>query len=65
MLTEARNGKELSEVVFINQINSPPLPWAKDPSKRRLRVIPNGYSRVLPQSPPPPPQRNPGPHPLP
>ena len=37
-LTEARDGKELSGVVIIKQINSPPLPWAKDPSKRRLRA---------------------------
>ena len=51
-LTEARDGKELSVVVIIEQINSPPLPWAKDPSKRRLRA------QILPQPPPPRPRGN-------
>ena len=58
-LTEARDGKELSGVVIIEQINSPPLPWAKDPSKRRLRA------QILPQPPPPHPRGNQGHIPLP
>ena len=58
-LTEARDGKELSGVVIIKQINSPPLPLAKDPSKRRLRA------QILPQPPPPRPQQNRGHNPLP
>ena len=59
-LTEARDGKELSGVVIIKQINSPTLPWAKDPSKRRL------LARRIPPSPPPPrPSGNPGHTPLP
>ena len=57
-LTEARGGKKLSGVVFINQINSPPLPWVKDSFKHSLSTY------VVPQSPPPPSQRNPAPHPL-
>ena len=51
-LIEARNGKELSGVVSINQINCPPLPQVKD------RAPP-----VSSQSPPPSPQGNPGHHP--
>lgn len=47
-LTETRDGKELSGVVIIKQINGPPLPWAKDPSKRRLKAV------ILSQPPPPP-----------
>ena len=68
-IIEARDGKKLSGVVIIKQINSPTLPWAKDSSKRRLRAT------ILPQSPPPPakpsgpppprPRGNPGPTPLP
>ena len=58
-LTEARDGKELSGVVIIKQINSPPLPWAKDPSKRRLSA------QILPQPPPPRPKGNPGHNPVP
>ncbi|KAF3959771.1 hypothetical protein CMV_015443 [Castanea mollissima] len=59
-LTEARDGKDLSKVVIIKQINSPLLPWAKDPSKRGLRVV----TLSPPQGPPkmarPPPPRLPG-----
>lgn len=58
-LTKVRDEKELSGVAFINQINSPPLPWVEDSFKRSLSMS------VVPQSPPPPPQRNPSPHPLP
>ena len=58
-LTEGRDGKELSGVVIIKQINSPPLPWAKDPSKRRLSA------QILPQPPPPRPRQNRGHNPLP
>ena len=54
-LTEARDVKELSGVVIIKQINSPTLPWAKDPSKRRLIVM---KKPRRPSSPPPP--RSPG-----
>ena len=53
-LTEARNGKELSGVVSINQINCPPLPYVK-----------GGIGPYIPaQSPPPSPQRNSGHQPL-
>ncbi|KAM4107768.1 hypothetical protein ACJW30_04G169600 [Castanea mollissima] len=58
-LTGARDGKKLSRVVVIKQINSPPLPWAKDPSKRRLEAL------VEPQPPPPRPPGNPSHIPLP
>ena len=60
-LTEARDGKELSGVVIIKQINNPPLPWAKDPSKRRLTAV----TPSQPPPPPPRPQGNPGHTPLP
>ena len=53
-LTEARDVKELSGVVIIKQINSPTLPWAKDPYKRRLRVLKQS------RAPSPPPPRSPG-----
>uniref|UniRef100_A0A7N2ML01 Uncharacterized protein n=1 Tax=Quercus lobata TaxID=97700 RepID=A0A7N2ML01_QUELO len=53
-LTEARDVKELSGVVIIKQINSPTLPWARDPSKRRLIVM------KQPRAPSPPPPRSPG-----
>ena len=56
-LTEARDGKELSVVVIIKQINSPTLPWAKDPSKRRLRaMILHQSSHALAKPPPPHPR---------
>jgi len=58
-LTEARDEKELSGVAIINQINNPPLPWVKDSFKRSLSTS------VVPKSPPPPPQGNQSPHPLP
>ena len=58
-LTEARDEKELPGVAIINQINNPPLPWVKDSFKRSLSTS------VVPKSPPPPPQRNQSPHPLP
>ena len=66
-LTEARDGKELSGVVIIKQINSPTLPWAKDPSKRRLLArISVPPSSHLPAKPPPPsPRGNRGHTPLP
>ena len=38
-LTEARGGKKLSGVVFINQINNPPLPWVKDSFKHSLKYV--------------------------
>nr|XP_023912354.1 uncharacterized protein LOC112023955 [Quercus suber] len=64
-LTEVRDGKELSGVFIIKQINSPPLPWAKDPSKYRLRAQiqpppPRPQALVAPQPPPPRPQGNQG-----
>nr|XP_023871414.1 uncharacterized protein LOC111984011 [Quercus suber] len=68
-LTEARDGKELSGVFIIKQINSPPLPWAKDPSKRRLRAVtlsrPPPPPAYIPRPPPPRPRGNPGHTPLP
>ena len=59
-IIEARDGKELSGVVIIKQINSPTLPWAKDPSKRRLLA-----TKIPPSPPPPRPSGNPGHTPLP
>ena len=53
-IIEARDGKELSGVVIIKQINSPTLPWAKDPSKHRLILM------KQPRAPSPPPPRSPG-----
>ncbi|KAK9995308.1 hypothetical protein SO802_019994 [Lithocarpus litseifolius] len=40
-LTEARDGKELSRVVFINQINSQPLPW--DDVSFSLKIFSNSW----------------------
>ena len=63
MLFRSRDEEKLYEAVIVKQINSPPLPWAKDPHERGLREEfkkPPSRRRQ-----PPSPRRpgNPGPHP--
>ena len=71
-MTYVRDEEKLYEAVIVKQINSPPLPWAKDPHERGLREELKKPPSRRPQPPPPPrrpqppsPRRpgNPGPHP--
>ncbi|KAF3950017.1 hypothetical protein CMV_024175 [Castanea mollissima] len=59
-LTYVGDEEKLYEAVIVKQINSPPLPWAKDPHERGLKVE---LKRKRPQPPSPRRPGNPGPHP--